>query len=409
MRIDEIRPNQTAGVEVTVTAEMIDRFAELSGDVNPLHMDPKAAAGFGMSDRVAHGVLTLSFLSRLIGMDLPGTGALWQSLKIEWVRPVFPGDTVTLEARVSSVSPEQGLVLLEVSGRNQNQMEILRGQATVGVRASDSPASAESNSGSTQPTMEEVGGGSHLRRCVFVTGGSGGIGRNIALKLGRRGFAVAVGYRGSKEKAEEVVEQIVSSGNPDATAVRCDVERAEDIDRAMADASAALGPVLAIVHAATPPLVTTDFESQELDVLERYYRAYVLGGMRLAQNAARAIREHKWGRLVFIGTSAICGAPPAHMAGYIAAKHGLLGLTKSLAVEMGPLGATANMVSPGMTKTELTRYNSERMFLRESQNTPVRRIAEPDDTANVVSYLLSDEASFINGANIQVSGGLTMA
>ncbi len=100
MSVRNLQVGQRASLEVTMTEALIDAFAALSGDDNPLHMDSVAATRYGFPRRVAHGVLSLAFVSTLIGTKLPGVGALWRSLRVDWQRPIFPGDTISVDGQV---------------------------------------------------------------------------------------------------------------------------------------------------------------------------------------------------------------------------------------------------------------------------------------------------------------------
>ena len=103
----------------------------------------------------------------------------------------------------------------------------------------------------------------------------------------------------------------------------------------------------------------------------------------------------RWGRVVLLGTSALLGGPPARMTAYVTAKSALLGMARSLAVELGPIGMTVDVVSPGLTATDVTRDVSPRAQLAEAQRIPMRRIATPEDTAAMVGFLISDAAAFV--------------
>jgi 3-oxoacyl-[acyl-carrier protein] reductase len=396
-----LAPGQRASIELHVTPELIDRFAAFSGDDNALHMDAKAARAAGFADRVAHGAISVAALSTLIGTRLPGPGALWRRLTIEWTSPVFPGDTITIEAEVVQASSGSDSLALRVRGRNQKAVEVLRGDAMVGVQqAIEAPPEATARA---RVTTAAAGN----RRPVFVTGGGRGIGRAIALALAKAGHPVAVGYHRGHETATEVVEAIRAAGGS-AAAVCVDLEAEGALRAAVEQASAALGPIVGLVHSATPPISAVPLpELVERDV-ERFWRIYVgalVSGLPvLAENIGAA----KWGRVVFVGTSMQLGTPPARMLGYVSAKAALEGLMRALAVELGPLGATVNMILPGMTRTDLTRHISPRAQLAEAQRTPLRRLAEPEDAAAVTAFLFGDGGAFVTGASLPITGGLNM-
>jgi 3-oxoacyl-[acyl-carrier protein] reductase len=118
--------------------------------------------------------------------------------------------------------------------------------------------------------------------------------------------------------------------------------------------------------------------------------------------------EAQSGRIVNIGSIYAWNSPPANLTGYVIAKAALKAFTKSLAVELGPKGVRVNMVSPGMTETDLISDVPERLRKVQAMQTPLRRLATPDDVARAVAFLCSDAADFITGADIPVCGGVTL-
>lgn len=393
-----------------VTDDAVSAFASLSGDVNPLHLDSGYARKQGFPRRVAHGCLTLSYVSRLIGTQLPGDGALWRSLEVEWLKPVFPGDRVTITGTVLQQSISADSIVLEIEAVTETGSRVLRARATVGMTAviGGTAVAARPTASAAAAAPPSAAAAGRAGRPVLVTGGSRGIGRAIALELARHGHPVAVGYHASPDAAATAVAVIHTAGGR-ALGVHLDAASPDSVAGAVAATRDAFGPALAVVHAATPPLDGTPVTELDAGALEPFWRIYVVGGVSLVHVVLPAMKQASWGRLVFLGTSALFGAPPPKMAAYVAAKSALVGLARSLAVELGPFGITTNVVSPGLTLTDLTRDTSPRAQLAEAQKNPMRRLAQPEDTAAVVAFLLGDEAAFINGVHLPVTGGAAIA
>lgn len=394
---------EVARLEVPITAELVEAFARLSGDSNPLHVDEAFAARQGFRGRVAHGALAVAFLSRLIGAELPGPGALWRSLQIDWLAPLHPGDTLSLEARVRSSSPGTESVALAVEGTNQRGTHVLRATAIVGtpvpLRAPERPEAA--------PVATADAAGAAAGHPALVTGGSRGIGRAVAVALARAGHPVALTYRSRREAALAVVAEIEAAGGK-AFALPFDAEIPETASALVAAARESLGRVLVLVHAGTPPLTPAPVEAVTAADLERFHRAYVASGLLLAQAILPDARAARFGRLVYVGSSAIF-EPPERSTAYVAAKAALVGLVRSLAVELGPYGITANLVSPGLTETELRDDVSRRARLVEAQRTPLRRLHAPEDTAALVAFLAGREGGFLTGCHFPVTGGQVLS
>ena len=135
-------PGQTYRASLTIDSDLLRRFAELSGDDNPIHLDAEEAKAYGFPRPVAHGAILSALLSRIIGTQVPGPGALWLDQAIEWVAPVYLGDEVQVSATVAKVSSGTGIISLETVGTNQKGTVVMKGRAQVMVtqRLAGSPA-----------------------------------------------------------------------------------------------------------------------------------------------------------------------------------------------------------------------------------------------------------------------------
>ena len=127
--------------------------------------------------------------------------------------------------------------------------------------------------------------------------------------------------------------------------------------------------------------------------------------MALVASASPGMAERKFGRFIFLGTAYTFGMPPGGLAPYVVAKGALWEFVKCAAAELGPAGITSNMVSPGMTVTDLTADVSARAKEVEARKSPMRRLATVEDTAGMVAFLASDAASYLNGVNLPLTGG----
>ncbi len=411
--LEELPLGLKRSVEVAITPEMVNAFVRLSGDDNPLHVDSRIAQAAGFRAPVVHGCLTLAFVSKLIGTALPGPGALSRSLQVDWLKPVFAGDKLIVTGEVEQRSSSTDTILLRIDGRNQIGTVVLRARATVGVvslAGAEPVAMGSAGDGSAEKSTEDpvayLPQGARGRP-VIVTGESLGIGRAIAIELGRSGYPVAVGYLSAEREASESVREIVDGGGR-AVAIPLDVSNRDHIVDALRASETALGPVLGVVHAPTLPLDSIPVAELEDATLDLYWRVYVKGALALCQAILPAVRNAHWGRFIFLGSAALIGAPPARMAASLSAKSAAVGLMKSLAIELAPLGMTVNTVSPGLTQDDLTGDYSPRVQRTEAQRNPVRRLARAADTAQMVRFLMSDEASFINGSHLPITGGSPM-
>ncbi len=244
-----------------------------------------------------------------------------------------------------------------------------------------------------------------MKKLALVTGGSRGIGAATALKLAAMGCDVAISYRTQRLRAEEVAAEVERLGCKAAVlqADLSDPMRARELVR---EAAEALGGLHILVNNAGYSQ-HADFHELSLEDWDRMIRVALTAPFVAAQAAFPYMREAGFGRIVNVSSlRALAGSP--HGAHYAAAKAGLIGLTKSLALELAPYGITVNAVCPGYTVTDMTREALARMGDEIKSKIPLGRAADPKEVAAVIAFLCSDEASYITGETISVNGGIYM-
>ena len=240
-------------------------------------------------------------------------------------------------------------------------------------------------------------------KTALVTGGSRGIGKAIALELGKS-FNVIVGYSSSKDSGEEVVEEIVKSGGT-ASTVEINVTNIESIEKAFTAIEKEYGGIDVLVNNAgitkdniLPRLKEDDWN----DVID----TNLSGSFRTSQRAIKHMMKSKWGRIVYI--SSIVGMMGNQgQANYAASKAGLIGLSKSIAKEMGSRNITSNVIAPGYIDTDMTAFLTDEQKDNIIEQLSVKRIGKPEDIANIVSFLCTNESEYITGQVISVDGGIT--
>lgn len=243
-------------------------------------------------------------------------------------------------------------------------------------------------------------------RVALVTGASRGIGKAIALLLASSGAAVVVNYRGSEAEAHAVVAAITEAGGK-AIAAQADVSDVQAHESLIKTTVDAFGRLDILVNNAgiTRDNLLLRMKPEEVDdVLNTNLRGVIL----LTKAALRPMMKNKWGRV--ISMSSIIGLTGnAGQANYAAAKAGLLGFTKSLALEMASRNITANAICPGFIETDMTANAlNDDLRAQAIQRVPLGRLGTSDDVAQAVVFLASDAASYITGQTLAVDGGWTM-
>ena len=242
-------------------------------------------------------------------------------------------------------------------------------------------------------------------RTCLVTGSSRGIGRGIAVDLARQGANVAVNYRSSEEEAHETVELIEEAGR-EAVAVQADVTEEDDVLTMREIIHDELGSIDVLINNAgiTQDTRFVNMTKEEWDIVLDVH----LGGMFLCSKIFYDdIREAEDGRLINI--SSIVGKQGNFgQANYAAAKSGMFGFTRTLALELAPEGSTANCVAPGFTRTEMLEAVPENVQEQIRGNIPLGRFGTVEDIACVVRFLASEDSSYLTGEVIDVNGGMDL-
>ena len=241
-------------------------------------------------------------------------------------------------------------------------------------------------------------------RAALVTGATRGIGKAIAGALARAGAKVAVHYHADEAAARGTAKDIREEGGR-AFCVRADVSRHDDVARMFRECEREMGRVDILVNNARRLVRGRAFPEMSWEEdYEPQIQVMLKGAFHCCQAALPGMRERGRGRIVNV-LSTVLGEKRARTNSYGAIKSALLYFSQNLAVEMGPYGITVNMVSPGLTETERPILHSEDYQREYVEAIPARRLARPEDVGGAVVFFCSDEAAYVTGANLAVSGG----
>ncbi|KAA9148555.1 beta-ketoacyl-ACP reductase [Amycolatopsis acidicola] len=244
-------------------------------------------------------------------------------------------------------------------------------------------------------------------RVAIVTGAGRGIGAAVAQRLAADGFAV--GLLDLDEAAVKQGAEDIAAGGGKAIGVGLDVSNTEQVEAAVQKVADELGPPTVLVNNAGITRDNLIFKMTDQD-WDSVLGVHLKGSFLMTRAVQKHMTAQKWGRIVNLSSTSALGN--RGQVNYSAAKAGMQGFTKTLAIELGKFGVTANAIAPGFIATEMTKATADRVGVSwedfkagAAQQIPVARVGQPEDIAHTVSFLVSEGAGFVSGQVIYVAGG----
>jgi 3-oxoacyl-[acyl-carrier protein] reductase len=377
----------------SITQSDIEKFVNLTGDDNKLHVDAEYASKTVFKKPVVHGMIGASFISTIIGTKLPGDGALWFSQTLDFLLPVRIGDVITVFAEVIKKHDRDRIIELNIEILNQNRQIVTRGVSKVKI--------VEQQVSEKENTLIENG-----TKTALILGGTGGIGKAACIQLANDGFDIVIHYNSNKSKASAIQDEVLKLHRK-AIIFKADISSEEEINELVNFSIRKFGKIDVFVNCAAtaiPPIKVLDLLwSDFVHQLDLNIKTNLL----MINKLLPGMIANKYGKIITIGTI-YSDKPNINLTHYTTAKAALEGFTKSLALELAPKGIYINMVSPSVLSTELTADIPEKIKLITASQTPLRRLATPEDVAGSISFLAGDKSNFLCGENIRLNGGQVM-
>lgn len=242
-------------------------------------------------------------------------------------------------------------------------------------------------------------------KVALVTGASRGIGREIAFELAREGASVAVNYAGSEAKALELVDEIKAMGR-EAFAIQADVSNSDSVNDMVKETVERFGKLDILVNNAgitKDNLLMRMKESEWDDVININLKGVFL----CTKGVTRQMMKQRSGRIINISSIVGVSGNPGQ-ANYVAAKSGVIGLTKTAAMELSSRGITVNAIAPGFITTDMTDKLNEEVKAEMLKQIPLAKFGEPKDIARAVVFLASEDSNYMTGQTLHINGGMFM-
>jgi 3-oxoacyl-[acyl-carrier protein] reductase len=384
--INDWKEGDSRSIVHKFTADDVKVFSELTGDKNPLHTDNNFASTTAAGGQVVHGMLAASFVSTLIGEEIPGHGALWNDFQINWRKMIRINDNIKFTATISSINFSLETINLDITGVGlENNLVYLNGTARVSIMSKKKMINS--------PVLKD--------KKILVTGASGVLGSSVCRLLSNNGAELILWGR-SEKKLELLSAELKDSV---LKTICCDLID-KDVVKKQSKKVFSSFEIYGIIHTAAAPLLLIDSASEDsLEELRKHMEVEVFSLQRLVADFKQNLSIDE-GFITAILSEAVFDSPPANMSAYVTAKTALWGMMKTYAKELGVYGVRCNSVSPGLMETPYSSEISIRAKKIEEATNPLRRICSPEDVAQAILFLAT--SSFINGANLPLTGGQRM-
>ena len=393
MKYNEIKIGDKATVVHKITEADIDKFVNLTGDDNKLHVNKEFARRTEFKQPVVHGMLGASFISTLIGTKLPGDGALWFSQTLEFLRPVRIDDTITVIAEVIQKNDKANTIELKTDILNQNKQIVTTGFSKVKVVE-------------FKELVDDSIEVEETPKSVLIIGASGGVGRAAAMKLAHCGYNLILHYNSNFGVVEQLKTEIEKLGRK-AICCKANLLDLTDIQNLVSFVKREHQILIGYVNCSTVKLPNIKFQNLEWNNILDHIDINIKSNFLILKEILPLFENKKYGKIVFLTTQSI-EYPANEMLHYITSKGALNAFAKALAFEYASKGIRVNMISPSMIDTDLVADVPQKIKMLTEARTPLKKLCTVDDVANAVSYLISNESDFMTGETLRLNGGQIM-
>ncbi len=386
------------GKETVIKKKIIKKdiinFSKLSGDTNPIHINQNYAKKMGFGKLVAHGMLTESFISSIIGNKLPGPGSLWAEKQIKFLKIVRENDIITFKSKITEIHEKNNLAVIDIKAYNQFK-ELVFDSLNKVILSQDIKIKAlkKNNQIFVKKKLIKV-----KKKLAIILGASGGIGIAVTNKLLKKKFNVIALYRSDNTELKKLskIHKNLHLHNLDLNNKSSMIKFIKIIKK---------NYPTHFINCYSPKIYPVNFEKITNEDFDHYFDKSLKNIFLLIKECVKRFKIIGRGNIIDI-TSVFIKLPEINFLPYITFKGSMTALIKSLSVELAAHNIRANSVMAGVTDTQQISDMSKKQKLLIAAKTPLQRIAIPSDIADAVYFLTSKESKFITGSTIDVNGGI---
>lgn len=388
------------GKKISITKKinksLINQFVKLSGDNNPIHVDDEYAKKTTYKKIVAHGMLSEAFLSTIIGTKLPGKGSLWIEKEVKFIKIVRLDDYITFNAEVVSIDEYNRVAYIDISATNQFGEKVIDSKNKVII--SDSCKIAKENKKIIKKSIKK--NYKINKKTVLLLGSSGGIGLDAAKTLLKSGYTVYCQYFSDNYFLNKLKKKYKNK----IFLLKLDIKNQKSLSKFLNEIKKI--NFTHLINCIIPKIYNVPYQDIKKKDFEYYFSGLFYNVIEIINEITKIFIKNDLGNIIDISTIYL-QIPEKNLLPYITYKGAMKHFIKTLSVELSGYNIRSNIITAGVTNTQQTSNMTKKQKMLVSAKTPLKRIANPKDISNALKYLASEESSFVNGANINVDGGIT--
>jgi 3-oxoacyl-[acyl-carrier protein] reductase len=363
-----------------ITREMVDNFAKLTGDYNPLHVDAEYAKVTEFKKPVVHGMLGANFVSTLIGMELPGKGALWLDQKFNFLSPIRINDSLNIMGEVIEVNSRHNILTIAIEITNQLGKTVIEGSGHVTL----------------VELTEQVSAPKVICRSILLIGGTSDIGESIIESFADQNLSLTFTYHSNKEKAKKLCNKFQDKFS-NLQFLKFNVKENGLLDDSLTRHNI-------IVYLPANPINNYSVLNTNETIINQELELSCFGFLKIINANVPYMHKQRFGRIVALSSEIAGGKPTAGWLAYSIGKHALESIIKQCALELAPHGITSNAISPSLIDTNLTAEIPKKAKTRIMKNTPTQQLTSAKDVAYWIHALVMDESGQLNGQILRING-----
>lgn len=378
--------------KVRVTKKKIDLFKKITLDNNPIHSNFNEAKKYGLKKPIVFGMLTSSFLSGIIGNKIPGRGAIWSDCNITFSKPVYENDILNFESKIVRISLSTLQIILETNVFNKKSEKVMGAYSTVKFPKSflkKIKIVRTKNIGKKKKKLKDLD---------IIIGASSDVGLEVAKNLTKKKKKLLLTYFKNKEFLKKEMKNKKSN-----FLLKLDLNSFIDLNKIKKFVKNKYS-IKSIVYTVSGEIEFRTLKDTNQNDIKREINIQTIGLFNLVKTLLEDLKSNECS-IVVIGSDVVFGKPPIKMLTYNVAKNSLLGMTKSLAVELGSKGIRVNMVSPGIIQAKASSNFPPITREKYKVETTLNKIATVKNISEIIEFLLSKKSSHITGVNLRANGG----